>query len=532
MSLGEQAPCDEGVIRFGRHAGADPAAKPWILAATIGGSSLAFIVGSVVNVALPSIQRGLDATVAEMQWVLNAYLLLLGALILVGGSAGDHFGRRRLFVLGIAIFTAASVGCGFAPTVAWLVGLRALQGFGAALLVPNSLALIAAAFDGQERGKAIGTWAGFSALTTAFGPVLGGWLVDALSWRWVFFVVVPVALVTLAIAVRKVPESRDADASGVLDWSGAGLATLGFGALTFGLIGSAERGWDDPLVLAPLFGGGIVLGLFLLREARASDPMVPLHLFASATFSGANAMTLLLYFALNGVLFFLPFNLIQVQGYSATAAGAAFLPFTLVMGGLSRWAGGLIERFGARRPLVVGPLVAGVGLGLLMLPGVNTGPLGGSYLTTFFPPMLVLGIGMAIAVAPLTTVVMSDAGVKHAGAASGVNNAAARIAGLLAVTVLGVVALGVFNAALDERVAAGNLPPQAEQALEPFRSDLTGAVLPDDVQGERRERLQTLVDDSFVVSFRWVAAVAAVLAFLSALCAALTIDPAAGREQK
>ncbi len=471
----------------------DATTKRWVLTATIGGSSLAFIVGSVVNVALPAIQRGLGARVAEMQWVLNAYLLLLGALILVGGSAGDRFGRRRLFVLGTAIFTAASVGCGLAPSVEWLVGMRAVQGLGAALLVPNSLALISATFDGQERGKAIGTWAGFSALTTAFGPVLGGWLVDARSWRWVFFVVVPVALVTLGIALWKVP----------------------------------ERTWGDALVLGTFFGGIALLAAFVQWEARAREPLVPLGLFRSPTFSGANAMTLLLYFALNGVLFFLPFNLIQVQGYSATAAGAAFLPFSLVMGGLSRWAGGLIERFGARLPLVAGPLVAGGGLALLGLPGV-----GGSYWTTFFPPMLVLGIGMTIAVAPLTTVVMSDAGGGHAGTASGVNNAAARIAGLLAIAVLGVVALGVFNGALDRRLEAGGLPAGVEHALEPFRSDMTGASLGDEVQGERREQVQALVNDAFVVSFRWVAGISAAFAFLSAAVAAFTIDPSTGRGEQ
>ena len=518
-----RAPCDEAAIRSGRPAGVDEAAKPWVLAATIGGSSLAFIVGSVVNVALPAMQRDLGATVAEMQWVLNAYLLLLGALILVGGSAGDHLGRRRLFVAGTALFTAASIGCGLAPTVGWLIGLRAAQGLGAALLVPNSLALISAAFDGPERGRAIGTWAGFSALTTALGPVLGGWLVDTFSWRWVFFIVVPVALVTLGIALRKVPESRDDEAGGPLDWTGAGLGVLGFGSLTYGLVASAEHSWGDALVLGTVGGGLALLAAFVVWESRARDPLVPLDLFRSASFSGANAMTLLLYFALNGVLFFLPFNLIQVQGYSATAAGAAFLPFSLVMGLLSRWSGGLVGRFGARLPLVAGPLVAAAGLGLLVLPGI-----GGSYWTTFFAPLLVLGVGMTIAVAPLTTVVMSAA-EQHAGAASGVNNAAARIAALLAIAILGVVALGVFNGALDERLAARPPSAEVEQALEPFRSDLTGGTVPASMQGAQREAVEALVNDAFLVAFRWVAAIAAALAALGALVALRTIDPAMGR---
>ncbi|MEM1043239.1 MAG: MFS transporter [Bacteroidota bacterium] len=524
-----RSPCDEGVIESGPHGGAADAceedAKPWVLAATIGGSSLAFIVGSVVNVALPAMQRGLGATVAEVQWVLNAYLLFLGALILVGGSAGDRFGRRRLFVAGTVVFTLASVGCGLAPTTGWLIAARAVQGVGAALLVPNSLAIISAAFEGAERGKAIGTWAGFSALTTALGPVLGGWLVDAFSWRWVFFVVVPVALGTLGIALWKVPESRDRASTGRLDAAGAALAAASFGALTYGLIASAERGWGDSVVLAAVAGAVGLFGLFLLREARAPDPMVPLDLFRSPTFSGANAVTLGLYFALTGVLFFLPFNLIQVQGYSATAAGAAFLPFSLVVGFFSRPAGGLVERFGARLPLVVGPLVTALGLALLVVPSV-----GGWYWTTFFPPMLVLGTGMAIAVAPLTTVVMDSVDESHAGTASGVNNAASRIAGLLAVAVLGVVALGTFNAALDEQLAAADVSAQTEALLAPFRSDLTGADLPDALQGDERAALQALVGAAFVASFRWVAGISAALALLSALCAALTIRPVAEPE--
>ncbi len=502
------------------------AARGWVLAATIGGSSLAFITGSVVNVALPALQRGLGASVAEVQWVLNAYLLLLGALILVGGSAGDHLGGRRVFVVGTALFTAASVGCGLAPSVGWLITARAVQGVGAALLVPNSLALISAAFPkGAERGRAIGTWAGFSALTTAFGPVLGGWLVDALSWRWVFFLVVPLALVTLAIAAWRVPESRDAEAGSALDLGGAALATAGLGALAYGLVASAERGWGDALVLAGVLGGVLGLAGFLWREKTAADPMMPLGLFRSATFSGANAMTLLLYFALNGILFFLPFNLITVQGYSATAAGAAFLPFTLVMGALSRWSGGLVERWGPRTPLIAGPLVAAVGLALLAVPGAGGGPLGDSYWVTFFPPMLVLGIGMTIAVAPLTTVVMSAVDDDHAGTASGVNNAAARVAALLAVAVFGVVALGVFNASLDGRLAAADAPPQAEAALASFRTDLTGGALPEGVTGERAARLMGHVGGAFVSAFRWVALIASALAALSALVAALTVRP-------
>ena len=529
MSATDQAPSHEAAVRAGRPAppgdrgGAlDDAAKRWVLAAAVGGSSLAFIVGSVVNVALPALQRDLGASVAGVQWVLNAYLLLLGSLLLVGGAVGDRVGRRRTFLAGVAVFGAASVGCGLAPTVGWLVAARAVQGLGAALLVPTSLALVSAAYpEGEERGRAIGTWAGFSALTTAFGPVAGGWLVDAFSWRWVFFVVVPFALATLALGLWKVPESETHDGDGPLDWPGGALAALGFGAAVYGLVAAGERGWTDAVVWVGLGGGAALLVAFVWRESRAGAPLVPLGLFRSAAFSGANGMTLLLYFALNGVLFFLPFNLIQVQGYSATAAGAAFLPFSLTMGLLSRRVGGLAERWGARRVIVAGASVAAVGMALLAVPGARGGPFGSSYWTTFFPPMLVLGLGMTLAVAPLTAVVMNAADDEHGGAASGVNNAAARIAALLAIAVLGVVALGVFGGALDDRLAGA--PPGAAEAVAPFREDLTGAQLPDGLGGAERARLEAVVGGAFVVAFRWVAWIAAAAAALSALVAGLTI---------
>lgn len=520
MIEGHQGPCNEGVIR-GR---AEPAPcrelnKPWVLAATILGSSLAFIVGSVVNVALPAIQEGLGASAAQMQWILNSYLLFLGALILTGGSLGDHFGRKRIFMLGTLVFTGASVWCGVAGSAATLIIARGVQGVGGALLVPSSLAIISVTFDKEERGEAIGTWAGFSALTTAFGPVLGGWLVDAGSWRWVFFVVVPFALLSIAITLWRMPETREAEA-GALDGPGALLATLGLGALVYGLIASSEAGWRAPPVLGALTGGVALLAGFLWRESASRNPMMPLALFRSPTFSGANLMTLLLYFALNGALFFLPFNLIQVQDYSATAAGAAFLPFTLLMGGLSRWAGSLVERYGARRPLIAGPLIAAAGLALLLLPGTES-----SYWTGFFPGLLVLGLGVTVSVAPLTTVVMNAAGEEQAGVASGINNAASRIAGLLAIAILGVVALAVFSGALEDRLAATGAPPEAKQAVFEARQDLAATRVPAGVEGETQAALQAAVDASFVQSFRWVMGISALLALVSALCAGLLIQP-------
>ena len=418
-----------------------------VLAATILGSSMAFIDGSVVNVALPAIQRGFGSGVADMQWVVNAYLLSLGALVLLGGALGDRVGRVRVFMAGAGLFAAASALCGLAPGVEVLVAARAMQGLGAALLVPGSLAIIGAAFPEAERGAAIGTWSGVGALTTAAGPVLGGWLVDAVSWRAIFLINLPVAAATLWLA-RGMAESRDEAAGGALDWSGALLLAAGLGALTYGFIAAPARGFGDVAVLACLAGGAALLIVFIALERRAAPPMVPLDVFRNRVFAGTNALTLLLYFALSGVLFFLPFMLIGVHGYSATAAGAALLPLSIVLGVLSRPVGRWAQRIGARPLLVAGPLLAGLGFALL---GVRAGDAG--YWTGVLPGMAALALGMTLAVAPLTTTVMGAVPQERSGVASGINNAVARVAGLLAVAVLGVLAAGPDGVAGFRRVA-------------------------------------------------------------------------------
>lgn len=522
MSPLGRPPGDEGVVQASDGSAlCPPQSKPWVLAATILGSSLAFIDGSVVNVALPAIQSELAASVEAAQWVVNAYLLMLGALILVGGAAGDRFGRRRVFMLGISLFTAASVACGCAPNAAILIGARVLQGIGGAMLVPGSLAIISAAFPAAERGKAIGTWAGFSALTTALGPVLGGALVDTVSWRAVFFINLPLALVTLAIARRHVPESRVEAKDAAIDWHGGVLATLGLAGFAYGTGAASAARWSDPVVFGPVLAGIAVLGVFVWCESRAAAPMMPLDLFRSRAFSGANGMTLLLYAALGGTLFFLPFDFIKLQGYSAAKAGAAFLPLSLIMGGLSRWAGALVDRIGARLPLVLGPIIVAGGFALLALPGI-----GGSYWTTFFPATVVLGIGMVISVAPLTATVMGAVDQRQAGAASGINNAVARIAGMLAVALFGAMAVGVFGTALDARMDRIGVAPELRRAMEAQIPRLAEATVPPDVAGETRQALETAAAEAFLRAFRVVMLTAAGLSLASALIAGLTIAPA------
>lgn len=493
-------------------------ARRWVLAATIAASSMAFIDATVVNVALPAIQVGLAAPLTDAQWVVNAYTLMLSALILVGGAAGDRFGRRRVCLYGISIFTAGSVGCGLAPNALALIGARGIQGIGGALLVPTSLALISAAFPAAERGRAIGTWAAASALASALGPVLGGWLVDIWSWRAIFFINFPIGILALLLMARRVPESGDEVAAGV-DWRGGVLAVAALGLLAYGLTVISSPACSSHEMLVLLVGGLLLLLLLLWSEARSASPMLPLRLFYSWSFSGANAMTLLLYFAFSGALFIVPFDLIDIQGYSAAQAGAALLPLTLVMAALSRWAGGLTARYGERLPLVAGSLIAAVGLGLLAVTARA-----GSYWTSFFPAMTVLGLGMAVSVAPLTTTVMRSAGDQDAGAASGINNAMARVAGLLAVALLGAVAVSAFRTALDGRLERLHTAPGIAQVLQSEAQKLAEAPVPTSVDAATQHALRRAIEESFVVSFRIVILITAVAALLSALCAQLTID--------
>ena len=517
-------PSDTGVIRGAPETpGCASHAKRWVLAATILGSSVAFIEASVINVALPAIQQGLDASGGQMQWIASIYTLFLAALTLAAGSAGDRFGRRRLFTLGLAVLALASAAASLAATCGQLIVARAVQGIGGALLVPNSLSLLSAAFPKVERGRAIGTWSAATALTSSGGPILGGFLVDTASWRSVFVLVVPLALVTLAITLLRVPEVRIGKQRPAVDWLGAGLATVALGALIFGIITlpSGSR------ALGALGVGLVFLAAFAWHETHTPSPMTPPHLFRSPTFVGANLLTLLLYFALTGVFFVLPFVLVRAHGYSATATGGVYLPFALLVGALSRWSGGLADRFGPRLPLVVGPLVTAAGFLLFALPGLD-----GAYWVSFLPPMVLIGIGMAITVAPLTSTVMSAVDESETGVASGVNNTVARVAALLAVAIVGLVALEVFGRVLSARLTTVALSPAVRSAL---TLDLGVVHLPDVATVTERAVVEHAAAEALVTSFRWVAVLGAMLGVVAALAAGLLIEatparaPAAGQ---
>ncbi len=512
-------PCDEGVILSKPADAPCPGAQgSWILAATILASAMAFIDGTVVNVALPSLQKELNATVIGVQWVVEAYSLFLSALLLVGGALGDRYGRKLIFVIGVTLFALSSAACGIAQSINQLIAARAVQGVAGALLIPGSLAIISASFAPDRRGRAIGTWSGFSAITTAIGPVLGGWLIEHISWRAVFFLNLPLAAAVVAITIRRLPESRDQNQTGRLDWVGAALATIGLAGVVYGLIESSRLGFFQPAVVAPLATGVVSLAAFVVFESRAKNPMLPLKLFRSSDFAGANLLTLMLYAALGGSMFFLTLNLIQVQGYSATAAGAAFLPFVLIMFLLSRWSGGLVDRFGPRLPLIIGPLIATAGLAMFALPGREV-----SYWTGFFPGVLVLGLGMAISVAPLTTTVMGSVSEEQAGIASGVNNAVSRAAGLLAIAIFGVVMLQMFGRGLSSRLAVIDLPETARQAVLAQRIKLAGIELPGDLTTDQQAATRRSIADSFISGYRLTMLIAAGLGLASSASALMFI---------
>jgi len=490
--------------------------QPWVLGVSILGSSLAFIEGSVVGVALPALQADFAIDSAAIQWVSNAYLLVLGAFMLIGGAAGDAYGLKRMFVAGTALFGLGALACGLADSYYVLIGARIVQALGAAALVPTSLAMVSRYFEKQERGRAIGIWAGASALTTAMGPALGGWLVDAFGWSAVFLIVPPLALLALSLAVWRVPVDT-ARKAGPLDYAGAALLAGALLALVIAILGIDIL---PPPIWVAL---SLLLGVaFVFRQRQAQVPMLPLVLFRIPAFSGVNLMTILLYGALGGIVYFLPFNLIQVQGYSALQTGAAFLPMTLLIGFGSVFAGDLIRRVSERHVLTLGPLIAGLGFAACALPGSET-----RYLSDWLPAVVLIGIGMTLCVAPLTTVVMNAVDDTNAGVASGVNNTAARLAGVLAIALLTAVAVSAFTSALDEQLQNGGVEQAVREQLLERSALLADLDVPEGVASATG--VAEIIKSSYVYAFRRIAVFCSFAAMLSALVAWLTLRPRQSR---
>ncbi|HEY1976216.1 MAG TPA: MFS transporter [Candidatus Baltobacteraceae bacterium] len=483
------------------------ASQPWILAATILGSSLVFIDGTVVAIALPVLQETFHASATSAQWVVEAYTLVLGALMLLAGGLGDRYGRRLLFISGVVVFAAGSLLCGLSTSMTMLIAARILQGLGGTMLAPASLALIGACFEGADRGKAIGSWSGLTAVATAIGPVAGGAIVDHFGWRWVFFINLPIALAVVLLTLRHVPESRDEGERGTPDIVGSLLVTAGLAGIVYAFVASGQDGWDA-MTFASLGAGAVALAAFVMFESKTLNPILPLSLFARRDFTGVNVLTLLLYAALSGLFYFVPFVMIQIDGYPATLAGAAMLPFIVLMVLLSRFSGALSYSLGPRTLLVAGPLITAAGFALFaVLPKLQ-------FWSGIVPAIAVVGLGMGLTVAPLTATLLESVPEGRVGLASGINNATSRVAGLLAIAVLGALLSAVFNARLDPRL--DSLSPQQRHDVQAQRSALAAAQLHDPAEIEA-------VHDSYAEGFRMVAFACSGLTVLSAAVAALTL---------
>ncbi len=497
------------------------AVEKWTLIAAILASSMVFIDFSTLNVALPAIQKDLNINGKNLLWIINSYVLFLSSLMLLGGSLGDIYGRKKIFVLGIIIFSISSFLCGISTGIGMLIISRAFQGVGGALMVPGSLAIISAVIPSERRGKAFGTWSTFSALTTSAGPVLGGWLAGIGLWRAIFYINIPLALFTVIALIVRVPESRNESALR-LDIPGAVFATIGLAGVTYGFLEASGRSFTDLRVIVSISIGVISLIFFLFMELRSSHPMMPLSLFKSKSFSGVNLLTLLMYTALNVGLFFLPLNLVQVQGYREEMAGLAILPFAILISAISRFSGNFADKFGARKPLIAGPIIAGVGIFLLTLPGLTNGP--SDYWGTFFPGIFILGLGMGIVVAPLTATVMSAVPSGNTGIASGINNTMARIAGLVAIAVLGSFIIISFRNNLESHTANINLSQHQRSELIKNSDDLAETKPPGGLTEKTIDEINNDIKHSFVNAFDLILYLSTALALLSSVAAFFTVE--------
>lgn len=493
----------------------------WIMVSAILASAMAFIDATALNVVLPALQKNLNASGTDLFWILNAYLLMLAALILIGGAMGDKLGRKKVFMTGIAIFISGSAACGFATNVSLLVAFRLLQGIGGALMIPGSLSLISSAINEKERGRAIGTWSAFTTVVTMGGPILGGALADAGLWRYIFFINVPIGIIALLMLAIKVKESKEADNQQKLDFPGAITIALGLALLTFGFLRMPAIGFSWQ-VWVPISGGLVLLTAFIVIEWKSKYPMMPLQLFANATFTGANLLTFFLYAGLGAGMLFLSLNMVQVQGYSQLQSGLTFLPFTILMISLARFAGGLADRYGPRWLLIIGPATAGVGLLILSFVKQTTGP--GDYWATFFPGVLVFGLGMSFTVAPLTAAVMGSVSGHFSGTASGVNNAMTRIANVFANAIFGALAVLFFAGALQQQLKNIHLNNDNEVRMVMAQSvNLGNAKVPEQVNTVDKARIEKAYHYSFIHAYANIMRISAGLGFLAALMAFIFI---------
>ena len=489
-----------------------PAGK-WIMVSAILASSMAFIDGTALNVVLPALQKSLNATGTDLFWLLNAYLLILAALILIGGSLGDKLGRKKVFMTGIFIFIIGSAACGVSPGINILIAARIIQGVGGALMIPGSLSLISSSINEKERGRAIGTWSAVTVLVTMGGPVLGGALADAGLWRYIFFINVPIGVAALVILASKVNESTDTSNTSI-DFPGAIAIALGLASVTFGFLRIPAVGFGNWQVYLSLTGGILLLIAFLVIEAKSKHPMMPLALFKNAMFSGVNLLTFFLYAGLGSGMLFLGLNLVQAQGYSQLQSGLTFLPFTVLMITLARYAGGIADKHGPRLLLILGPATAGAGLLILSFIGQTKGP--SAYWTTFFPGILVFGLGMSFTVAPLTAAVMGSVSDHFSGVASGVNNALTRIANVFANAIFGALAVLFFAGALQGEIKAVPLSTKDRQEVMAQAADLGNAKVPASISGDDKAKIEKAYHSGFIHAYGNIMRISAGLAFLGA----------------
>lgn len=499
--------------------------KTFTLGAAILGSTIVFLDATVINVALPAISEDLDAGLAEQQWVVEAYLLGLVALLLVGGALGDQFGRRRMFIVGLVGFGVTSVLCAVAPSSGTLIAARGLQGFAGALLVPGSLAMVAAAFEGADRGKAVGTWTAWTGIATVIGPAGGGALVEALDWRAIFWVNVPLVVVTILIARIYVAESRDPEADRSIDWLGILLSAAGLGGPVFALIQQPTSGWGDPLVYVPLIGGVVLFTAFLAWEARYRHAMLDLSLFRIRNFAITNLETLIVYSGLIGAFFFLTLFLQQTAGYSAVEAGLATTPTSVLLFVLSPWFGKFASGTGPRLPMAVGPIVGGTGL--LMLIGIDSEP---DYVTEVLPGVLLFALGLSATVAPLTATALDSVDQRHVGIASGINNGVSRVAGLLAIAILGALIAGSFGSTIDRELEGASLSPQAQEVVEDAKADPLPAPETNGLPPPEARRIQEAADEGAEQGFRLGMGVAGGLMIVGGVIAGFGIQNPRRRE--